>query len=148
MIKSVLFVLVVFVSSTTLFSQNEVIDKIIAQVGDNIILLSDIESQKIQAVQAGVEVTSMMDCSVLEQLMSEELYINQAKLDSLVITDEQVGEIINIRTMDEFKNKLDTYNSISTLSRIKDAAVAANKSIKKVQLIDTRIEVVQDNVAF
>lgn len=64
------------------------------------------------------------------------------------ITDEQVGEIINIRTMDEFKNKLDTYNSVSTLNRIKDAAVAANKSIKKVQLIDTRIEVVQDNVAF
>ena len=64
------------------------------------------------------------------------------------ITDEQIGEIINIRTMDEFKNKLDMYNSLDTLNRIKDAAVAANKSIKKIQLIDKRIEVVQDNVAF
>ena len=64
------------------------------------------------------------------------------------ITDEQVGEIINIRTMDEFKNKLDVYNSLSKLSRIKDAAVTANKSIKKIQLIDKRIEVVQANVAF
>lgn len=64
------------------------------------------------------------------------------------ITDEQVGEIINIRTTDEFKNKLDAYNSLSTLNRIKDAAITANKSIKKIQLIENRIEVVQENVVF
>ena len=124
MIKLVLFVLVVFVSSTTLFSQNEVIDKIIAQVGDNIILLSDIESQKIQAVQAGVEVTSMMDCSILEQLMSEELYINQAKLDSLVITDEQVdAEMENrlrvIQSKIGSREKLEAFYG-KTITQIKD----------------------------
>lgn len=124
MIKLVLFVLVVFVSSTTLFSQNEVIDKIIAQVGDNIILLSDIESQKMQAVQAGVEVTSMMDCSILEQLMSEELYINQAKLDSLIITDEQVdAEMENrlrvIQSKIGSREKLEAFYG-KTITQIKD----------------------------
>jgi peptidyl-prolyl cis-trans isomerase SurA len=43
-----------------------------------------------QAVQAGVETTRAMDCTILEELMMGELLVNQAKLDSLVISDEQV----------------------------------------------------------
>ncbi len=78
--------------STSLFSQSdgEIIDKIVAQVGDNIILLSDIEAQKQQAIVAGITTAMSMDCEVLEELMYQELLINQAKLDSLIVTDEQV----------------------------------------------------------
>ncbi len=68
----------------------KVVNKVVAQVGDNIILLSDIENQKLQAVQAGVETTREMECAILEELMMGELLINQAKLDSLVVSDEQV----------------------------------------------------------
>lgn len=68
----------------------KVVNKIVAQVGDNIILLSDIENQKLQAVQAGVETTREMECKILEELMMGELLVNQAKLDSLLISDEQV----------------------------------------------------------
>ena len=73
------------------FSQEgEVIDKIIAQVGDNVVLLSDIQSQKIQALQAGVEITPEIDCQILEQLMYQYLLLNQAQLDSIIISDAQV----------------------------------------------------------
>jgi peptidyl-prolyl cis-trans isomerase SurA len=67
-----------------------VVDRIAAQIGDNIILLSDIEAQKQQAVAAGMEITPNMTCEVLEELMYQQLLINQAKLDSLVVSDEQV----------------------------------------------------------
>jgi len=66
------------------------IDRIAAQVGDNIILMSDLQAQKLQAIQAGRQVTPEMDCSVLEELMYNELLLNQAKLDSIEITDQQV----------------------------------------------------------
>ena len=71
-----------FIISTALllsFSSNaqHTIDKIVAQVGDNIILLSDIQGQKIQAIQAGVEVTPKMDCQILEELMFQKLLLNQ-----------------------------------------------------------------------
>lgn len=74
------------------FGQNDgiVIDKIVAQVGDNIILISDLEAQKQQAIAAGLAIGRNMDCEVLEELMYQELLINQAKLDSLIISDEQV----------------------------------------------------------
>jgi len=67
------------------------IDKIIAQVGDKIILKSDIEMQKIQAIQAGLEIGDEMDIKVLEELMYQYLLINQAKLDSVEVSDEQVN---------------------------------------------------------
>ena len=67
-----------------------VIDKIVAQIGDNIILKSDIEAQKLQAAQSGMEVTKETDCIILEQLMFQNLLLNQAEIDSIVITDAQV----------------------------------------------------------
>jgi peptidyl-prolyl cis-trans isomerase SurA len=66
------------------------IDKIAAQVGDNIILLSDIQSQKLQAIQAQVEVTPEMDCQILEQLLYQKLLLTQAALDSVVVPEAQV----------------------------------------------------------
>ena len=66
------------------------IDKIIAQVGDNIILMSDIEAQKVQATQAGVAIAPDFKCNVLEELMFQSLLVNQAKLDSLDVSDAQV----------------------------------------------------------
>ncbi len=66
------------------------IDKIAAQVGDNVILLSDIQSQKIQAAQAGMALTPEMDCAMLEELMYQNLLVNQAKLDSIEVSPEMI----------------------------------------------------------
>ncbi|XOV67746.1 MAG: peptidylprolyl isomerase [Fluviicola sp.] len=66
------------------------IDKIAAQVGDNIILLSDIQAQKLQALQAKVEITPEMDCEILEQLLYQKLLLTQAALDSVVVPEAQV----------------------------------------------------------
>lgn len=66
------------------------IDKIAAQVGDNVILLSDIQSQKIQASQAGMTLTPDMDCAMLEELMYQNLLVNQAKIDSIDVSPETI----------------------------------------------------------
>ena len=84
-----------FLISTALtlsFASNaqETVDKIAAQVGDNIILLSDIQAQKIQILQAGMELEPGIDCQILEQLMFQKLLLNQAELDSIIISDAQV----------------------------------------------------------
>lgn len=80
-----------FISLSTLtYSQGQIIDKIVAQVGDNVVLLSDIQAQKLQALQAGMTLTPEMDCQILEELMYQFLLLNQAKLDSLEMSDQQV----------------------------------------------------------
>ena len=71
-------------------AQPIVLDKIAAQVGDNIILLSDLKIQEMQAKEAKIEIDSTFDCRMLEELMIEQVLVNQAKLDSILIADEQV----------------------------------------------------------
>jgi len=80
--------LFIFASFGT-FAQ-KTIDKIAAQVGDNIILLSDIQGQKLQAIQAQVPITDDMDCQILEELLYQNLLLTQAALDSIIIQDAQV----------------------------------------------------------
>ena len=90
MIKTLFSSFCVVFTTLCCFGQPKVIDKVIAQVGDNIILLSDIEGMKIEAAQAGVTTTSKDECLYLEELMYQSLLVNQAELDSIVISDEQV----------------------------------------------------------
>lgn len=90
MIKTFFSSCIVIFTTLCCFGQPKVIDKVVAQVGDNIILLSDIEGMKMQAAQAGAKVTEEAACQYLEELMYQSLLVNQAELDSIVINDEQV----------------------------------------------------------
>ena len=88
------FISSLFLAFSFSTTAQKTIDKIAAQVGDNIILLSDIQSQKIQAAQAGMVLTPEMDCSMLEELMYQNLLVNQAKLDSIEVSPEMIdGEM-------------------------------------------------------
>ena len=68
----------------------KVIDKIVAVIGDKSILLSDIEAQKLQAIQQGISVTEETSCMILDELMFQKLLIHQAEIDSLEITEDMV----------------------------------------------------------
>ncbi len=81
-----LFILLSYIAQ----SQPIILDKIAAQIGDNIILLSDLKIQEMQAKEAKVDVDSNFDCRLLEDLMVEQILVNQAKLDSVIISDEAV----------------------------------------------------------
>jgi peptidyl-prolyl cis-trans isomerase SurA len=89
MLKSFLF-LASLISVIQIFGQGKVINKVVAQVGDNVVLLSDLEVQKLQMSSEGNQVNFPTECSILEQLLIEELLLNQALLDSLVVTDQSV----------------------------------------------------------
>ena len=72
---------------------SQVIDRVVAVVGQNIILQSDIEAQYIQyRLQGGIKGSAnTIRCEILEDLMFQKLMVNQAEMDSIVVTDEQVN---------------------------------------------------------
>jgi len=70
---------------------SQVIDKIVAQVGNEIIMLSDIQQQKLQMIQEGVNVNNTTDCQILEDVLYQKLLVNQAQLDSIEVSDDQVN---------------------------------------------------------
>ena len=116
---------ILFLSNFVLFAQPEKsVDGIAAQVGENIILISDIEAQKMQAIQAGMKPTKEMECQILEQLMYQELLLNQAIIDSIVVTDAQVDSEMEqrIRIIEEQiggRDKMEAFYG-KTTAQIKD----------------------------
>lgn len=93
--------LVLFVVNLS-YSQDEVIDEVVAVVGSEIILLSDIENQYLQyRMQGNIKGGASVRCQIFENLMFQKLLLNQAEIDSLVVTPEQVEE--------EMDNKLRYY---------------------------------------
>ena len=122
--KGILFFFLL--NSSLLFSQGTeiVVDKIVAQIGNQIILMSDVESQKQQVIQSGLDPLNINTCEILEQLMANELLLDQALLDSISVSDEQVdAEMENrLRLLEEkfgSREKLETFYG-ETTNKIKD----------------------------
>lgn len=75
----------------------QVIDRVVAVVGQNVILQSDIEAQYIQMrLQGGIKGSAnSIRCEILEDLMFRKLMLNQAEMDSITVTDEQVNSEVD-----------------------------------------------------
>ena len=96
-----IFILLILISFNCLHlraqEKEQVIDQIIAIVGGNIIKLSDVEHQYIQYLSEGYTKTENIKCSMLDQLLYHKLLLNQAQLDSVKITEEQVDNELERR---------------------------------------------------
>lgn len=73
-----------------------VVDKIVAQVGDKIILMSEVESYYFDALQRG-DVPEDYRCLILQELISQKLMLIQAQKDSVEVTDDEVESNIDNR---------------------------------------------------
>lgn len=78
-------------------SQKKLIDEVVASVGDDAILSSDIEYQYGQAMIEGVNFNGDMRCHIFEQLLIQKLMINQAKIDSVEVKDGEVMQQVDAR---------------------------------------------------
>lgn len=106
--------------------ESQVIDRVVAVVGQNIILQSDIEAQYHQyRIQGGIKGSaSSIRCEILEDLMFQKLMLNQAEMDSITVTDEQVEDEVD-RLIRYFMSQLGSQENLEkyykkTLPEIKD----------------------------
>ncbi len=90
---SVLFALL----SCHLFAQREIIDKVVANVGGEILLLSEVEEQyALMSAQQG-SLPPEARCAIVDQLLAQKLLVNQAKLDSVEVSEEEVESQLDAR---------------------------------------------------
>lgn len=81
-----------------LSAQNNMVDKIIAIVGEEIILKSDIENEFLHEQGQGL-ISSSSDYrgEILERQLIQKLLLAQAKLDSITVTEDEVETEVNNR---------------------------------------------------
>lgn len=100
MVKRTLFFLVCLLNGMFLFAQNGTpVDGIVAVIGKEIIMQSDLEKHYLDYTAQFKTVEDPYDskCYILETLMSNKLMVNQAELDSIEITDEEVDYRLNAK---------------------------------------------------
>lgn len=77
-------------SPLCIIAQDNVIDEIVWVVGDDAILRSDIETQRLYMQNEGQRMDGDPYCIIPEQMAIQKLYLNQAKIDSVDVSETQV----------------------------------------------------------
>jgi peptidyl-prolyl cis-trans isomerase SurA len=81
------------------------VDKTVAVVGNETILVSDIESEVQQMQAQGRSSDRDMRCTILERMMENKLFLMQARIDSLTVNYDMVDGELNNR-IDQYRTYL------------------------------------------
>jgi peptidyl-prolyl cis-trans isomerase SurA len=105
-IKYSLFIFILSLSNVFLSTgQPRILDRVVAIVGDYKILQSDIESMYLQYQAENISYEGDLKCVILEDYLAQNLLLNQAKIDSIVVSESQVEMQLDAR-LDYFINQI------------------------------------------
>lgn len=124
-------------AQVTTASDRNIIDEVVWIVGDEAILKSDIETTRLQALQEGTKWNGDPDCMIPEQLAVQKLFLNQAVIDSIEVTESDVAAQAESR-LEYFietagsREKLEEYRKAS-ISQIRNELRDAMRNMMIVQ---------------
>lgn len=78
-------------------AKSQEIDKVVAVVGGSIILKSEVENQYAQYLAQGNSADNSIKCYFLQQLLTQKLLSQQAVIDSIEVTEDEIDDNINNR---------------------------------------------------
>lgn len=99
--------------------ESSVVDEVIWVVGDEAILKSDVEVMRLQAEAEGVRFPGDPDCAIPEQIALQKLYLHQAAIDSIEVTESEVNQSVDqqinywLQMVGGSKEKLEEYRKQS-----------------------------------
>lgn len=79
-------------------AQDNVIDEVVWVVGDEAILKSDVESERMNAQYEGRKIVGDPYCSIPEELAVQKLFLHQAAIDSIEVSEQEVIGQVEQRT--------------------------------------------------
>ena len=100
--RKIFVILLSLVAVSTAFADKRdsigsVVDEVIWVVGDEAILKSEVELTRIQAAMEGIHWNGDPDCTIPEQLAVQKLFLHQAAIDSIEVTENEIASQIEQR---------------------------------------------------
>lgn len=124
MCTKVYALLLMLFAAVSVYGQDNVIDEVVWVVGDEAILKSDVESERLNAQYEGRKFDGDPYCIIPEQLAVQKLFLHQAAIDSIEVSEQEVIGPVERRTnwlieqVGGSKEKLEEYyNKTSTQIR-------------------------------
>ncbi len=102
--RFLLMLAVLLLSGITAVKAQVLVESVAAIVGNEVIYLSDIESMVADAKRNGAkESIGELRCLVLQQLLIQKLFLDQARIDSIIISDSEIEGELNARLNDNIR---------------------------------------------
>ena len=86
----VLAILLALTGTVPAVAQDNVIDEVVWVVGDEAILKSDVENERLNAQYEGRRFDGDPYCVIPEELAVQKLFLHQAEIDSIEVSDQEV----------------------------------------------------------
>ena len=137
--KKISFLIISFQFFALSLVAQQIVEGIVAVIGDKAIFKSEVEQQYLQLKVSDLK-NNNLRCEVMQELMFQKLLIHHAEVDSLVVTDVQVNDAIDQR-LEYFisqigsEKKLEEYFD-KTISQIREEF----QTIFREQLLAQRME--------
>ena len=124
--------------SDSIVPVHSIIDEVIWVVGDEAILKSDVENLRMQAAMEGVKWSGDPDCTIPEQIAVQKLFVHQADIDSIEVTDADVAQDVEqqistwLDMVDGSRERLEEYKH-QTITQMRNEMRDEFKDRQKVQ---------------
>ena len=127
---------------------NNIIDEVIWVVGDEPILKSEVEGMRLQAEIEGLRWKGDPDCAIPERIAIEKLFLHQAAIDSIEVTESEVSTNVEQRleyfiTQAGSREKLEEYRG-QTINQIR---AQMREELRKQMMIQRMREKLVEDIA-
>jgi Parvulin-like peptidyl-prolyl isomerase len=95
--KTLFFISFFITGIITLNAQTNIVDEVIWIIGDEAILRSEVEDQRMRAQYEGISFQNDPYCVIPEQIAIQKLFLHQAGLDSITVSESSVMNQVEAR---------------------------------------------------
>ena len=130
--------------AATAIPQHAIIDEVVWVVGDEAILKSDVEAMRMQAAMEGIKWSGDPDCTIPEQIAVQKLFVHQADIDSIEVTDADVAQDVEqqinmwLDMVDGNRERLEEYKH-QTISQMRTEMRQEFRDRRKVQQMKQKL---------
>lgn len=130
-------------TTETAIPESSIVDEVIWVVGDAPILKSDVEMTRMQGQTEGVVWNGDPDCLIPEQLAVQKLFLHQAELDSIEVSESEIASGVE-RQIDDWiqaigsREKLEEYRNQS-LTQIREGMHDEYKNMLLTQKMKSKL---------
>ncbi|MDP4223699.1 MAG: peptidylprolyl isomerase [Bacteroidota bacterium] len=121
------------------------VESIAAIAGNEVVYLSDIENGVLDYRRSGNKLPiDELRCQVLHELLISKLFVDQARIDSITVTDDQVEADVNMRINDAIRQ---VGSEKALEDYFKKSMVEIRRDIRKAMVEQQVVSEVQNNIS-
>lgn len=142
-IKHIILFLATMPIAAYSFAQKQdpiILDQVIAVIADEMVKQSDVDNQLQQMVQFGAKEYELNACELFEDMLFQKLLVNQAKIDSIVVADNEIDSEI-ARRIEAFAGSANSMEKIEKFYGKSELEIKTEwRPLVKEQILAQRIQ--------